>query len=137
MFISMKMVSFHTKRQKVFRLVLLAVWLVSVSASLQPAWAAGACSTGVTNMAQHAGHHACCENATECPCEVKQSSSSEAPDYPIAPSSSLSYSANESLALSIDSPPLTTVKRFSSDDTEMVARGPTLKVYLRILSFLI
>jgi hypothetical protein len=137
MFISMKMVSFHTKRQKVFRLVLLAVWLVSVSASLQPAWAVGGCSTGVTNMAQHAGHHACCENATECPCEIKQGSSTEMPDHPIAPSSSLSYPANERLVPSIDSPPLIPLMRFSSDDTAMLARGPTLKVYLRILSFLI
>jgi hypothetical protein len=136
MFISMKKVSFQTKRQKVFRLVLFAVWLVSVSASLQPALAAGGCSIGVTNIAV-AGHHACCENATECPCEMKQSSSTEVPDQPIAPSSSFSYLVIESLAPSIDSPPLVLVKRFSSDDTVMVARGPSLKVYLRILNFLL
>jgi hypothetical protein len=136
MFIFMKMLSIQMKRQKVFRLVLIGVWFASVSVSLQPAWAVDVCSTGVTNLAV-AGHHACCENATECPCEMKQGNSTEVPDQPIAPSSSFSYSANESLAPSIDSPPLVLVERFSSDDTVMMARGPSLKVYLRILNFLL
>jgi hypothetical protein len=121
---SMKMVSIQMKRQKVFRLVTIAVWLVSILVSLQPAWAV-------------AEQHACCENTTKCPCEIKQGSSTEVPDQPIAPSSSFSYSANESLAPSIDSPPLVLVERFSSDDTVMMARGPSLKVYLRILNFLL
>jgi hypothetical protein len=137
MFIYMKMLSIHMKRRKAFRLVLIAVWLVSVSVFLQPAWASGGCSTGVADIAQYAGHHGCCENATECPCEVKQGSSTEAPDYTIVPSSSLSYSANENLARSIDLPPLSIVKRSPPDGTVMVARGPSLKVYLRLLSFLL
>lgn len=134
MFTIMEMVFVHMKRRRIFRLVLIAIWLMSVSASLQPAWAAGVCSSGVTNMA---GHHACCENATKCPCEMKQSSSTKVPDYPLAPSAGLSYSANESLVLSIDAPPLASIKRLSSNDMEMVARGPSLKVYLRILNLLI
>ena len=137
MFVYMKLVFSHMKKRKIFRLILIAIWLLSVTTSLQPAWAADTCSTSVTNMAQVAGHHACCQNATECPCEVQQGSSNETSDYPLAPSSSLPYSANESLTLSMDSPPLALVKRLSGDDTEMVARGPSLKIYLRTLNLLI
>lgn len=133
MFISMKIVFIQTNRQKVFRLVTLAVWLVSASVSLQPAWAADVCLTGVSNI----GHHACCESATECPCEMKQDSSNEVPDQPIVPSSSFSNSANESLSPSIDSIPLVLVEEFFPDVTVMVTRGPSLKVYLRILNFLL
>jgi hypothetical protein len=136
MFIFMKIVLIQRKRQKVFRLVNLAVWLVSASVSLQPAWAADVCLTGVTNMAV-TRHHACCESATECPCEMKQNSSTEVPDQPIVPPSSFSNSANKSLAPSIDSLPLVPVEQFFPDDTVMVARGPSLKVYLRILNFLL
>jgi hypothetical protein len=136
MFISMKMFPIQMKKKKMFRLALVALWFVSVSVSLQPVWATDVCSNDVTNV-DATGHHACCENATECPCEMKQSSSTKVPDQPIAPSSSFSYSANESLSPSIDSTPLVLVERFSSDDTVMVARGPSLKAYLRILNFLL
>ena len=137
MFISMKMVFIQTKRQKLFRLVTIAVWLVYASFSLQPAWAADVCSIGVTNITVAQGHHTCCEKARECPCEIKQGSSTEVPDQQVAPSSSFSNSSNERLTPSKDLPSLAPVERFSSDNIVMVARGPSLKVYLRILNFLL
>jgi hypothetical protein len=140
MFISMKMISIHVKRRKVFRLVLITVWLVSVAASLQPAWAAVGCVVNKTS--QHilqTKHHTCCtccENTARCDCELNQDESANATEQTLALTSSVSNVVSKDIIFCAEPSILPPIERQTTDDTKALARGPSISVYLQTIKLL-
>jgi hypothetical protein len=127
----------HIKSHRVLGYIFPAIWLAVVLASVQPVQAAIGCLADKTlRYVRPAKHHACCEDAASCGCELNQDDSANAPEQTPALAPSQSNVLSKDTILFAEPSYLPLAERQTRDDTNALARGSSVSIYLKTLNLL-
>lgn len=125
------------KMRGVFRLSLVAVWIVTMLAQAVPVMAVQG-GSGCSSQAGTNSHRDCCCNPSvrHCGCDFEQRDPAERSDPLIATSGGLMNPAERALLLPAPAGQLAapSIERGAHIDIRLTARGPSIKLYLQTLT---
>jgi hypothetical protein len=96
------------------------------------------CVTSITEHHQRpAAHSRCCCSNAGCGCQLKQGTRANGIESVIPPSSGISNPLNKGLIFDVEELTVTPArKQISGSNAAVMARGPTVKVYLTTLNLI-